>query len=128
MEKFDAWIAHKYIDWRGDKIGREGTVSAFARWVGVTQSTMSYWMSGNNTPDSAASINALVARFGGEVYDVLGIIPPSNDVITLTTLQEVANILKDIPLERQFDAVFALRAWSRQQGYNASDDHEQAKE
>jgi len=55
--------------------GAEEQSGAFARWVDTKPSLMSQWMDGSKTPTSAKSINALVSRFGGEVYDILGINP-----------------------------------------------------
>ena len=116
MEDFNAWITRKYVEWRGDKVGREGTVSAFARWVGVDQSNMAYWMTGGKTPESAKSINALVSRFGGETYDILNL-SPVIDAEDQQALNEIAAILRDVPREKQGDLVFAVRAWAKQHGY-----------
>lgn len=69
------WIATKYLDWRGDKIGIGGSVSAYSRYVGVKQQVMNSWLNEGKKPESAKNINALVAHYGGEVYDVLGITP-----------------------------------------------------
>ena len=118
MESFNTWISRKYVEWRGDKIGRAGTISAFAEWVGVSQPVMSYWMSGDKTPDTAKTINALVSRYGGEAYDILDLVPPS-EIATedQQALNEIAAILRDVPREKQGDLVFAVRAWAKQHGY-----------
>ena len=73
MNQFPEWLKHKYTEWRGDTIGRSGTVSAYARWLGVSQPAMSEWMTGNRTPESPKSINALVSKYGMEVYEILRI-------------------------------------------------------
>lgn len=117
--RFDEWITQKYIEWRGDAIGREGSVSAFARWVDVPQSLMVDWMQENGkVPRSAKAINALVSRFGGEVYDVLGI-TPAVDIETenAQALQEIDAILKEIPRNKHAELTFAVRAWAVSQGY-----------
>ena len=125
MAEFSEWITGKYLEWRGDKIGREGTVSAFARYVGVDQSIMSYWMSGRNTPDSAKSINMLVSRFGGEVYDVLDITPAVNvEEEDIKTLQQLAEILRKIPREKHNGLIFAVRAWAATEGITIDDSNE----
>lgn len=122
---FNEWIAQKYLEWRGDAIGREGSVSAFSRWIGVPQSLMNDWLqAGGKKPTSAKTINALVARFGGEVYDVLGITPPiSIEDENMQALQEIAELLKDIPRDRHGDLVFAVRAWAAEHGYTIVDTH-----
>jgi hypothetical protein len=116
VESFDTWITRKYIEWRGDKVGREGSVSAFARWVGIDQSNMSYWMQGKNKPNEARTINALVGRFGGEVYDVLGL-TPAIDAENDGDIREVIELMKSMPPETQREVVFAVRAMAVQLGY-----------
>jgi len=68
--KFSEWITKKYIEWRGDAIGRNRSVSDFASHVGVTQETMSNWMNGS-IPKRQELITRLVGIFGAEVYDIL---------------------------------------------------------
>lgn len=116
--EFSEWISKEYVEWRGNAIGHEGSVSAFAKWVGVPQSIMSYWLSGQKVPTSAKAINALVTRFGGEVYDVLDITPPIDiEIENFHALQEITAVLKDIPKDKHGELVFAVRAWAAQQGY-----------
>lgn len=74
--KFSGWITQKYVEWRGDAIGNERSITDFARMIGVTQQLMNTWMSGA-TPKSLKSIQALVLIFGDEVYDVLGLERPA---------------------------------------------------
>lgn len=73
---FREWITQRYIEWRGDAYGHEGTVTEFAAWIGVSQPLVSQWMAGS-VPTSQKAITALVVRFGPEVYEVLGIENPS---------------------------------------------------
>jgi len=79
---------------------------------------MSDWLMGNTKPRSVDSINALVSRYGGEVYDALDLVPPS-EIATedQDALREIAAILRDVPREKQGDLVFAVRAWAKQHGY-----------
>jgi hypothetical protein len=76
--EFHDWITQKYIQWRGDAIGRERSIKEFAEdHLGVSQSLMSQWMKkGGKTPRSQATIGKLVAVYGTEVYNVLDIEPP----------------------------------------------------
>jgi acyl carrier protein len=74
---FSDWITRKYIEWRGDAIGNTRTITEFADWIGVTQSVMSSWMKrGGRVPRHQQTISKLAARFGDEVYDVLGLERP----------------------------------------------------
>ena len=110
MVNFGDWITRKYIDWRGDAIGHEGTVSAFSEWVGVKPSLMSQWMSGTKTPTSVKSINTLTGRFGSEVYDVLGIAPAADVDIEDASIHEVVEIMRAVPPEKRREIAFSVRA------------------
>ena len=114
--KWQEWIREKYNDWRGDEIGRGGSVSAYARHIGVKQQTMNSWINDGAVPNEASSISALVSRYGGEVYDILGI-SPVIDADDQDALREIAAILRDVPRDKQGDLVFAVRAWAKQHGY-----------
>lgn len=79
--EFSEWITNKYVEWRGDAIGRNRSVSEFAEYIGVKQQAMSSWMNGI-TPKRHETITRLAAQLGPEVYDVLGIDrPPQADPI-----------------------------------------------
>lgn len=72
--KFSEWLTKKYIAWRGNAIGNERSISDFAKMVGVSQPTMSHWMSNEGRlPRSKNNIQKLVDALGYEVYDVLGL-------------------------------------------------------
>ena len=75
--EFWEWITKKYVDWRGDAIGKDRSISDFARYMGVSQSVMSSWMQrGGRVPRYNESIGKLVKIFGFEVYDALGMPRP----------------------------------------------------
>lgn len=78
--EFSDWITQKYVEWRGDAIGRERSITEYAKYLGVSQQLMSNWMKkGGKVPRSIEMINKLVAAYGNEVYDVLGLeIPTGN--------------------------------------------------
>ena len=129
MEEFHDWIAQKYVDWRGDKIGREGSVSAFAKWVDVTQSTMSYWLSGEKKPRSIQSINALVSRYGGEVYDVLGITPAEAIDFAMDSLTAaLIDMIRQLTPEEKRMVRDQLHALAEKRGeYNIDDEERKAQ-
>lgn len=112
MNEFSVWISKKYTEWRGDTIGRGGTVSAYARWVGVAQPLMDDWMKGRKVPTSAQSIGALVGRYGSEVYDVLGINNvPGVDAQCAPELRQIADLMHRVPHSRHRDMIYALKDW-----------------
>jgi hypothetical protein len=79
------WINRKYIEFRGDS---RKTISDYADYLGVSQPLLSQWMSPKpKKPTSQVSISKLVARYGVEVYEVLDLpVPP--DEIPLDQLPE----------------------------------------
>jgi hypothetical protein len=88
--EFSGWITHKYIDWRGDAVGNEKSISQYALLIGVKQPTLSQWMKkGGNKPESKIQIEKLVNFFGYEVYDALGLPRPKSDEISLDQLDPV---------------------------------------
>ena len=74
---FSDWFVAKYLHWRGDAIGRERSQRAFARYLGLNPQQVNDWLNGKKRPEAADSINKLVDKFGGEVYDMLNIAPPA---------------------------------------------------
>lgn len=77
MGDFSDWLTQKYIEFRGNSVGHDRSVTEFAKWIGVPQPVVSDWMNKNGRkPKSHKSIELLVARFGVEVYDVLGLPKP----------------------------------------------------
>lgn len=42
--EFKDWITKKYLDWRGDAIGRDRSIKKFSDFIGVSQPLMSRWM------------------------------------------------------------------------------------
>lgn len=95
---FKEWITQKYREWRGDAVGRERSIKDFAKWVDVSQSLMSEWMSGKIIPTHQSSISKLVHRFGNEVYTVLRFEPPANlDIFPINPdLEECQRLLSKL--------------------------------
>jgi len=87
LMRFSDWITLKYVEWRGNAVGREKTISDFAEYIGVSQSLMSLWMKpkGGSVPRSQDSISKLIARYGVEVYDILNIATPDPLLTEITT-------------------------------------------
>lgn len=85
--EFSNWIEGKFLNWRNEKIRKHGkgtSVAEFARQFGVSQQLMSKWMEKDGPkPTHAKHISSLAAVYGNEVYEVLGMDPPSES-FTLT--------------------------------------------
>ena len=76
--EFKDWITNKYLDWRGNSFGNDRSVSEFARYLGVSQSLLSRWMSGILKPGMKNAIP--IAEMYPEVYSVLGLAPPKSEL------------------------------------------------
>lgn len=79
---FPQFLTNKYLEWQTEQ-GERKTVADFARYIGVKQSSISMWWNGSNTP-SGESIRLLAQKFGLEVYDVLGLPRPDEDLAFIT--------------------------------------------
>lgn len=96
--EFSEWITKKYIEWRGNAIGQDRSITQFAELLGVPQSLMSQWMQKNGkAPNSKKYISALIRYFGFEVYDALGLPRPSE-----------ADVLSQLPPEISEPLIAAL--------------------
>ena len=74
---FSDYLTQKYIEWRGNAIGNEKSISKFALEIGVKQPTLSQWMKkGGRKPESKEQIEKLSAYFGPEIFDTLGLRRP----------------------------------------------------
>jgi hypothetical protein len=74
---FSDWITQKYIEWRDKKTGRPASIAEFAKLFGASQQLMSDWMKKKGKiPKHKKYIDALIARYGLEVYDILSIPQP----------------------------------------------------
>lgn len=64
----------KFIAWEKTQTRRQ-SYSAFARYLGVKQASLSQWMNGNYTP-TGDNLVKVAAVLGPEVYKVLGLVSP----------------------------------------------------
>ncbi len=77
MMEFSEWINRKFVEWRGPS---RKTVTDFAEYIGVPQQTMTHWMTPKSAIPHAKNLKKLVARYGNEVYEVMGLQSPSDGV------------------------------------------------
>jgi len=112
MESSD-WITQKYIEWRGDAIGREKTITEYAEdYIGVSQEVMYGWMKKDGSkPRKSEHIKKLFDKYGYEVYEVLGF----NSVDR--RLRELQAEYDAIPEDKKDDMLEVIRRWMREQGW-----------
>ncbi|BCY18655.1 hypothetical protein hrd7_25040 [Leptolinea sp. HRD-7] len=74
---FHKWIKEKYTNWSDS--GKK-SVSQFAAYLEISQPTVNAWIGETRgQPQTREIINKLVAKFGDEVYEVLGLSAPGNN-------------------------------------------------
>ena len=79
--KFSQFFEMKYLEWQTKQGGRK-TVSEFAKWLGIAQTTASTYMSGKRKPEGDTLIR-LSEKLGIEIYDSLGLPRPDEDLYYL---------------------------------------------
>ena len=72
--KLSVWLNERFLDWEQQQ-GRRQTISAFARYLGVPQSSLSSWMAGAYVP-SGENLLVIASKLGAEIYEILGLSQP----------------------------------------------------
>jgi len=81
-----SWLNTRFLEWEKEQ-GKRQTISAFAKFLGVPQPSLSNWMAGVHEP-SGDSLFKIATKLGREIYDLLGI---ENPPITDPILAEIAS-------------------------------------
>ncbi len=68
--KASDWLNQQFLKWEQAR-GRRATVTEFARHLGVTQQSLSSYMSGAYLP-RGTNLSKIAARLGPEIYDLVG--------------------------------------------------------
>lgn len=133
MMEFSEWITKKYLEWRGDKIGNDGSLAEYGKMFNATHQVISLWMNKEKgiKPRSHKYIHALAAIYGDEVYDVLGLervesalpidrIPPDTRERLGRAIKEIADTLASMQIDpsseqasRLSDEIMARHGWTR---------------
>lgn len=102
-DKFQEFIQDKFAEWRGK--GRD-TLKDFANFLGVSQQLMSNWYNGKfKRPPETESVRLLVEKYGGEVYEVLGLPTPDDPIDSLPEpLRSIASEFKGTLEEKNLTA------------------------
>jgi len=98
---FAEWLNQKYKEWRGDEITREYSVSAFARYLGITQQNVDDYLKGESVPRQTKIINKLVEKYGAEVYKAIG--------LNITAQEEVVIEINRLPEELYPELITRIR-------------------
>lgn len=87
------WLDKKFLDWQYQQ-GGSRTLTEFADWLGIPQSSLSNYMTGFRAPNEKAAYK-LGAKLGWEIFDLLGLQRPD------PLLQLITSLWDDIPEEKQ---------------------------
>jgi SOS regulatory protein LexA len=117
--EFSEWITQKFVDWRGDRIGKGSSIAEFGRQFGASQQLMSEWMKKDGKkPTSTKYVNALVRVYGDEILEILDITYAKNlGSITIPLLGRIAAGTAiampqtDFPLFGSDSNITVLRDW-----------------
>lgn len=83
--KFRQYLEQRFLEWQKQQGGRK-TVKQFAEYVGVSQSSISMWWGDNERVPEGENVRKIAEKLGLEVYDVLGIPRPDEDLHYLETI------------------------------------------
>lgn len=76
------WLNQRFAEWEKTQGGRQ-SYYAFARYLEVSQSGLSQWMTGGSVP-AGDDLLAIAGKLGPEIYDVMGLPRPNAEVQRLT--------------------------------------------
>jgi transcriptional regulator with XRE-family HTH domain len=75
---FSDLLEQKYLQWQAQQ-GKRRTLDDFAEYLGVGRPVLSNWLTGKRKPN-IESLRLLSNKLGFEVYDVLGLPRPDEDL------------------------------------------------
>jgi transcriptional regulator with XRE-family HTH domain len=79
--KFSDFLDVQFLAWQ-QREGRRKTMKEFSEYLGIKQSTISMWYSGQSP--NPESLRVLAAKLGPEVYDALDLERPDPDLAYIT--------------------------------------------
>jgi len=104
MKTFSEWITEKFLDWQ-KSAGERKTLIEFADWIGVSQPSLSDWMSGKYKPKGSKNIDRLYIKLGPEIFDVLEMERPLYALQFVDDyIQNIAKAIAELPAEYRASA------------------------
>lgn len=98
------WVTQKYLEFRGDAVGRERTITDYASYLGVSQPRLTQMMKkGSKPPTSYSIINAFVTKYGEEAFQALGMpAPNSADYVSIEPMTREEALVEILRLADQY--------------------------
>ena len=110
MVSYNNWLMEKFLEWEKTKTRRQ-SYSAFARHIGVSQGSLSHWLSGSNPP-AGDNVRMIADKLGLEIYDILDI--PQDERPVRADLREA---IRQVPPEKQDDLLELIEEYLRDNGW-----------
>jgi hypothetical protein len=77
LMEFSEWMIAKYDEWRKGKVGHAASIASFSKQFGASYQLVLDWMKPNGKkPSHKKYVDAIIAIYGEEAYEVLGISQP----------------------------------------------------
>lgn len=113
--EWHGWLFEKFSEWE-KSTGRRQTYSAFAKYLGVTQPSLSQWLAGNYPPQGD-NLRKIAEKCGTEIYELLGLgVPP--DLERDRRLSQLSPELREL-YKRDLEAF--IEEWLRRHGWRKID-------
>ena len=102
---FRTWINRQYLQWQIDQ-GERLTISAFARWLGVPQTVISFYLNGKATPRGKNLI--AIGKHLPEVYEAVGL-PYWRSVVLGDDMAQIKDLFTLLPEDGREAAIQAVK-------------------
>lgn len=117
---FRQWLEFKFLEWQRNQGGRQ-TVLQFAKYLGVSQQTVSNWWNDEEVKPQGDNIIKLADKLGLEVYDVLGMPRPD------PALYYIQKHWDDLPPELQSQLLAKAKGYAEDNDRKSSIKHRTKK-
>jgi len=106
QDQYQAW-------WRGLDDPRSASVSAFARYLGISQPTVNNWLQGAYVP-SGDNVEVLARKLGPGIYDALGLAHDDS------RMGQIRAVYDNVPESERNGLVEAVHDWAKARGYTVA--------
>lgn len=100
------WLSRKFLEWEREQ-GSRKTAVEFAEYLGVSQPSLSSWMSGRYAP-KGKNLSRLAEKLGYDIYDALGLPRPTSNDLDENT-EKLVRVMREYPPDVQAQAIEAFR-------------------
>jgi hypothetical protein len=87
---FSQFLTDKYLEWQKES-GERKTAAEFAAWLGFPKTTLSSWWNHKITPKDGDTIRKLASKLGVEIYDILKLPRPDEDLAYISQHWDVVS-------------------------------------